>query len=75
MIKKKLLIFFIFFNLLFSLSIQAMTLWTTETQPGRMKIQEDLISRFTAKTGIEVKLIPVEEDELIEKSSARCPAQ
>ena len=70
MIKKKLLIFFIFFNLLFSLSIQAMTLWTTETQPGRMKIQEDLIARFTAKTGIEVKLIPVEEDELIEKSSA-----
>ena len=47
-----------------------MTLWTTETQPGRMQIQEELIARFTAKTGIEVKLVPQEEDELIEKASA-----
>ena len=49
--------------LLFSNAAFSMTLWTTETQPGRMQIQEELIARFTAKTGIEVKLVPQEEEE------------
>jgi len=67
---KKILFTFISSILLFSNSVLSMTLWTTETQPGRMQIQEELIARFTAKTGIEVKLVPQEEDELIEKASA-----
>ena len=67
---KKILFTFISSILLFSNSVFSMTLWTTETQPGRMQIQEELIARFTAKTGIEVKLVPQEEDELIEKASA-----
>ena len=67
---KKLIIFISSLFLFFSSSVLSITLWTTETQPGRMAIQEDLIKRFTAKTGIEVKLVPQEEDELIEKSSA-----
>ena len=67
---KKILFTFISSILLFSNSAFSMTLWTTETQPGRMQIQEELIARFTAKTGIEVKLVPQEEDELIEKASA-----
>ena len=67
---KKILFTFISSILLFSNSAFSMTLWTTETQPGRMQIQEELIARFTAKTGIEVKLVPQEEDELIENASA-----
>ena len=59
---KKLIIFISSLFLFFSSSVLSITLWTTETQPGRMAIQEDLIKRFTAKTGIEVKLFPQEED-------------
>tara|TARA_B110000438_G_C15820760_1_gene654336 strand:- start:2513 stop:3853 length:1341 start_codon:yes stop_codon:yes gene_type:complete len=67
---KKLIIVVFSLFFLFSSSVFSITLWTTETQPGRMEIQEELIKRFTAKTGIDVTLVPQEEDELIQKSSA-----
>jgi multiple sugar transport system substrate-binding protein len=38
--------------------------WTTENQPKRMSLQNDLAKRFTAATNVEVEVVPVEESEL-----------
>ena len=41
-----------------------LTFWTTEIEPKRMALQEELGRRFTEATGIEVEIVPVEESEL-----------
>jgi multiple sugar transport system substrate-binding protein len=38
--------------------------WSTMIEPERIAIQREIISNFTEETGVEVKLVPVAEDEL-----------
>jgi multiple sugar transport system substrate-binding protein len=40
------------------------TFWTTEIEPKRMAVQNDLAKRFATATGIGVEIVPVEESEL-----------
>lgn len=39
------------------------TVWTLESLPDRMKVTEDIVKDFTAKTGIEVELVGLEEEQ------------
>ncbi|MDQ3104842.1 MAG: extracellular solute-binding protein, partial [Actinomycetota bacterium] len=41
----------------------AITVWTTDTLPDRVRKTEAIIEAFTSKTGIEVKLVGVAEDQ------------
>jgi len=41
-----------------------LSFWTTEIEPKRMAIQKDLAHRFTASTGIDLEIVPIEESEL-----------
>jgi len=41
----------------------AITVWTTDTLPDRVRKTEAIIEAFTKKTGIEVKLVGVAEDQ------------
>ena len=47
-----------------------MTFWSTETQPARLQITLDIIERFEAASGIEVNLVPVDENGLSESMFA-----
>lgn len=42
----------------------SITFWSTENQPDRVALTEELIQRFTEESGIDVELVPVAEDEL-----------
>lgn len=44
--------------------------WTTENQPARLERQQNMAAEFTAKTGIEVDMIPVEESDLNTRATA-----
>ncbi len=41
-----------------------LSFWTTEIEPQRMAIQQKLADQFSAATGIEVEIVPVDESEL-----------
>ncbi len=49
---------------------QTLTLWTTETQPIRMKTQQKIAQQFEQQTGIKVNVVPVEENNLQERVTA-----
>ena len=38
-------------------------MWTLEVQPDRLATQQTMLDGFTAETGIEVELVPVEQDQ------------
>jgi multiple sugar transport system substrate-binding protein len=42
----------------------SITVWTLDTEPDRVAATRDIVAGFTGKTGIEAKLVPVEEDRL-----------
>lgn len=42
----------------------ALTVWTLETLPERIIVQQGIIDKFTAKTGIEVDLVGADEDQV-----------
>lgn len=44
--------------------------WTTENQPERLERQQTMAAEFTAQTGIEVEMIPVEESDLGTRATA-----
>ncbi|SDK40797.1 ABC transporter substrate-binding protein [Aliiruegeria lutimaris] len=44
--------------------------WTTEIQPERMAKQEEMAKAFTAESGIEVEVIPVDEKDLGTRATA-----
>lgn len=44
--------------------------WTTEEQPERLAIQEEMAAQFTAATGTEVQVIPVTESDLGTRATA-----
>ena len=49
---------------------QELRFWTTEEQPERLAKQEELAADFKAKTGIDVKVIPVTEKDLGTRATA-----
>ena len=46
------------------------TMWTMEEQPDRMARQEKIAAAFKAKTGHEVKVIPVTEKDIATRATA-----
>ena len=53
---------------------QKLTFWTPEVEPERLQKQTALTERFTAETGIEVEVAPVEESELTSRILAAAAA-
>jgi multiple sugar transport system substrate-binding protein len=47
-----------------------LTFWTTEEQPERMAIQQQIAANFEAETGISVDVVPVTEAQLAERATA-----
>lgn len=45
-------------------------MWTLEVQPDRLATQEAVLADFTAATGIDVELVPVEEDQVAQLMAA-----
>ena len=43
---------------------EEITFWSTETQPARLEITQGIIDGFTAATGIEVRLVSIDENAL-----------
>ena len=43
---------------------ESITFWSTETQPERLEITQDIINRFTEATGVGVTLVAAGEDNL-----------
>ena len=59
-----------FLLLFFGTAIAQITLWTTENQPSRMAIQENIAATCEAETGVSTTLVPVEEELLGERVTA-----
>lgn len=51
-------------------SADTIRVWTMEVQPERMAIQEEMAAAFTAATGHEVELIPLEESDIQTRATA-----
>jgi multiple sugar transport system substrate-binding protein len=49
---------------------QEIRFWTTEEQPERLAVQEEIAADFKAATGIDVQVIPVSETELGARATA-----
>lgn len=47
-----------------------LTVWTTQVQPERIEVQEQLGADFEAESGISVEFVPVEESSLAERVTA-----
>ena len=54
---------------------KTITFWTTEVEKDRMKVQEDLAREFETRTGIRVKIVPVDENRLAERVTAAFAAR
>ncbi len=50
--------------------VDQITLWTTEEQPERIAVQEEIAASFKAETGIDVEVVPVSENVLGERATA-----
>ncbi|MFD6142359.1 ABC transporter substrate-binding protein [Promicromonospora sp. NPDC060271] len=46
------------------------TVWTVETQPERLAIQEEAMAAWSERSGVETELVPVEEDQVSQLISA-----
>ncbi|MEU4360856.1 extracellular solute-binding protein [Promicromonospora sp. NPDC023987] len=46
------------------------TVWTVETQPERLAIQEEAMTAWAEESGVETDLVPVEEDQVSQLLSA-----
>ncbi|MBN2033580.1 MAG: extracellular solute-binding protein [Deltaproteobacteria bacterium] len=51
------------------------TFWTTEVERDRMEVQKSIAFEFTRKSGIRVRVIPVEENLLAERATAAFAAK
>ncbi|MEZ4771268.1 MAG: extracellular solute-binding protein [Caldilineales bacterium] len=49
--------------------------WSTETQPERVAKTREILDAFTAKSGINVEIVPVEEDQLPQLLTASAAAK
>jgi multiple sugar transport system substrate-binding protein len=57
-----------------SASTGAITFWSTESQPERVERTQAMLTRFQEASGIQVELVPVEEDQLPELVTASAAA-
>tara|TARA_B100000131_G_scaffold253197_1_gene247201 strand:- start:1432 stop:2760 length:1329 start_codon:yes stop_codon:yes gene_type:complete len=72
---KKITLYFSVLAIIFnSVAFADIKFWTTETQPARMAKQEAMAKAFTAKTGIGVEVIPIDEKELGKRATAASAA-
>ncbi|MFC4011713.1 ABC transporter substrate-binding protein [Nonomuraea purpurea] len=55
-------------------SPNAITVWTEENLPDRMTVQNTIVSEFTKKTGVKVKLVGVAEDQFSQTLTAAAAA-
>jgi multiple sugar transport system substrate-binding protein len=73
-LERKLLLLTILFVAVVSLpqagAQDQITFWTTEVEKDRLEIQQDIAHAFTLKTGIGVRVIPVQENFLAERVTA-----
>ncbi len=51
------------------------TFWTTEVEKDRINVQEEIGAMFTKKTGIDVKVVPVQENLLAQRVTAAFAAR
>ncbi|MCK4728389.1 MAG: extracellular solute-binding protein, partial [Desulfobacterales bacterium] len=51
------------------------TFWTTEVEKDRLEIQRDIAHAFTRKTGIGIRVIPVQENLLTQRVTAAFAAR
>jgi multiple sugar transport system substrate-binding protein len=56
-------------------SASAITFWTTEVEKDRQKTQQEIAAEFTRKTGIGVRIVPVEENRMGERVTAAYAAK
>ncbi len=68
--KKSLLVIAILTLAITGLLAQSITFWTTETESNRMQRIQALATIFQAKTGINVKVVPVQENDLFSRLAA-----
>ena len=47
-----------------------LTMWTTQVQPERIEVQEQLAADFEAASGVSVEIVPVEESAMAERVTA-----
>lgn len=79
--KKTILSFFMTILCIVIVSIPAaaskgkVTFWTTETEKDRLEIQREIAGKFTHNSGIEVKVVPVQENLLAERITAAYAAK
>jgi multiple sugar transport system substrate-binding protein len=59
----------------FAAAQKEITFWTTEKEKDRMEAQKKIAQAFTAKTGISVNVVPVEENLLKQKVTAAYAAK
>ncbi len=71
-----LMVLFMFVSEIFALGGEKeITFWTTEVEKDRVGIQKEIAAEFTQKTGINVRVIPVEENLLVERVTAAYAAR
>lgn len=47
-----------------------LTVWTVETQPERLRIQQEAMDAWAADSGLETELVPVEEEQIAQQVAA-----
>lgn len=47
-----------------------LTVWTTQVQPERVAVQEQLAADFEAESGVSVEIVPIEESAIAERVTA-----
>jgi multiple sugar transport system substrate-binding protein len=53
-----------------SVAFAQLRMWTTQVQPERMEVQQQLAADFEAETGTSIEVIPVEESDLASRITA-----
>ena len=53
-----------------STAAQSIRVWTTETQPARLERQQQMAADYQAATGVEVEMIPVDEQDYGTRATA-----
>ncbi|MEO1400931.1 MAG: extracellular solute-binding protein [Cyanobacteria bacterium J06635_1] len=47
--------------------VKQLTFWTFEVEPERLAVQQQLAEQFDQQTGIQIKIVPIAEDELTQQ--------
>jgi multiple sugar transport system substrate-binding protein len=66
---------FLFSGVLSTDAREQITFWTTEVEKDRVQIQEEIAADFAKKHGIDVRVVPVEDNHLAERTTAAFAAK